>query len=144
MILYVPVQEDDQVGTFKNTEEAREYFKKDRFATINGMELIDLTEDSSCCGMTLNENHKNANGGIMGGVIFTLADLAFAALANQIHLPTVAQQVSINYLNSAKGEKLYAKSSIKKNGKTSIVININVTDETGRDIAQFVGTGFKL
>ena len=138
------MRKDYHMGTFKSTEEAREYFKKDRFATLNGMELKELTEDSSYCSMTLGESHKNANGGIMGGVIFTLADLAFASLANQIHLPTVAQQVSINYLNSVKGEKLYARSSIKKNGKTSIVLNIDVTDDTGREIAQFIGTGFKL
>ncbi len=132
------------MGTFKSAEEAREYFKGDRFATLNGMELIDLTDEMSLCSMALGEGHKNANGGIMGGVIFTLADLAFAALANQIHLPTVAQQVSINYLNAPRGESLSAKASCLKNGRTTSVITVDVTDSLGRHIARFTGTGFKL
>ena len=69
------------MSTFASTEEAREYFKGDRFATNSGMLLDELGEDYAVCSMTLNEGHRNANGGIMGGVIFTLADLAFAALS---------------------------------------------------------------
>ena len=132
------------MSTFKNTEEAREYFKGDRFATLNGMQLDELTDEMSICSMTLGEGHRNANGGIMGGVMFTLADLAFASLANNIHKPTVAQQVSINYLSAPKGERLIAKATCKKNGRTTVVLNVDVTDNTGKEIAQFVGTGFKL
>ena len=132
------------MGAYTGTEEAREYFKGDRFATLNGMQLDELTDDHSVCSMTLGDNHKNANGGIMGGVMFTLADLAFASLANQIHRPTVAQQVSISYLNPPKGERLIARATCKKNGRSTLVINVDVTDDRGRDIAQFVGNGFKL
>lgn len=132
------------MGTFRTVEEAREYFKGDRFATLNGMQLDELTEEMSVCSMTLGEGHKNANGGIMGGVMFTLADLAFASLANQIHRPTVAQQVSINYLSAPKGERLIAKAICKKNGRSTLVINVDVTDDTGREVAQFIGSGFKL
>ena len=87
---------------------------------------------------------QNAYGGIMGGAIFTLADLAFAALSNNIHQPTVAQQVSINYLSSVKGSRLIARAYIKKDGQRTITINVDVKDDTGRDIAQFIGLGFKL
>lgn len=132
------------MGTFKSTEEARKYFKGDRFATENGMQVDELTEEYSVCSATLTDRHKNANGGIMGGVIFTLADLAFAALTNQIHMPSVAQQVSINYLSAPKGDRLVATAHIVKNGRTSTVINVHVVDTTGRSVAQFIGTGFKL
>ena len=132
------------MATFKSTEEAREYFKGDQFATSNGMQLDELTEEYSVCSMTLTDKHKNANGGIMGGVIFTLADLAFAALTNQVHMPSVAQQVSINYLSAPKGDRLIARAAIKKSGRSSTIINVDVTDDTGRDVAQFIGTGFKL
>ncbi len=132
------------MSTFASTEEAREYFKGDQFATNSGMLLDELGEDYAVCSMTLNEGHRNANGGIMGGVIFTLADLAFAALSNQLHRPTVAQQVSINYLSAPKGERLIARASIRKTGRTSTILQVDVSDDTGRDIAMFVGTGFKL
>ncbi len=132
------------MATFKDIEEAGEYFKKDRFATDNGVRLDELSEEKSVCSLILDDSHKNANGGIMGGVIFTLADFAFATLSNIVHMPTVAQQVSINYLGAPKGDKLVATSMIKKNGRSSIIINVDVVDDTGRDIAQFIGTGFKL
>ena len=132
------------MGTFNNIEEAKEYFKKDRFATNNGMVLDELSEKESVCSMTLDDSHKNANGGIMGGVIFTLADFAFAALSNNIHMPTVAQQVSINYLGAPKGNRLIARAVCKKQGRRTTIINVDVTDDTGRDVAQFIGSGFLL
>ena len=132
------------MGTFGSTDEARSYFEKDRFATENGIVLDELTEEYAVTSVVLNASHKNANGGIMGGVMFTLADFAFAALSNNIHMPTVAQQVSINYLGAPKGEKLIAKAVLKKSGRSSTIINVDVVDDTGRDIAQFIGTGFKL
>ena len=132
------------MAQFGSVEEAREFFVKDRFATENGIVLEELTEEYSVTSVVLNASHRNATGGIMGGVIFTLADFAFAALSNNIHMPTVAQQVSINYLGAPKGEKLIAKAICRKSGRSSIIINVDVTDDTGRDIAQFIGTGFKL
>ena len=132
------------MGNFKTMDEAREYFSCDRFATDNGITLDELDESHAVTSMTLEARHKNAFGGVMGGAIFTLADFAFAALSNSREKVTVAQQVSINYLTAAKGEKLVAKASYRKDGRSSCVVNVDVTDDTGRDIAQFVGTGFKL
>ncbi|MBR4514054.1 MAG: PaaI family thioesterase [Lachnospiraceae bacterium] len=132
------------MGVYDSLEETREYFAHDRFATENGMIIESYSDTESCTSVVLDERHKNANGGIMGGVMFTLADFAFAVLANKIHMPTVAQTVSVNYLSAPKGKKLFAKAHVRKDGKTSTVIIVDVTDDTGRDIAQFVGTGFKL
>lgn len=132
------------MSTFNSVEEAREYFKNDKFAYNSGMVLEDLGEDFSLCSMELDDRHLNANGGIMGGVMFTLADLAFAALSNNIHRPTVAQQVSINYLSAPKGKTLSARAELVKNGRSSTIIQVKISDEMGRDIALFIGTGFKL
>jgi acyl-CoA thioesterase len=132
------------MGKFKTIEEARAYFSCDRFATDNGMTLDELDENHSVCSLTLSDRHRNAYGGVMGGAIFTLADFAFAALSNDRENVTVAQQVSINYLSAPKGERLDATASFRKDGRSSCVVNVNVTDDMGRDVAQFVGTGFKL
>ena len=132
------------MGTFSGLEEAREYFKGDRFATINGMVIDEMDEDHSVCSMILNDDHKNANGGTMGGVIYTLADFAFAVLANNIHKPTVAQQVSMNFLSAPKDKRLTAEARCRKDGRTSTIIIVDVKDGAGRDVAVFTGTGFKL
>lgn len=132
------------MGRFQTIDEARAYFACDRFATDNGMTLDELDEVHAVTSLTLGERHRNAYGGIMGGAIFTLADFAFAALTNDRERVTVAQQVGINYLSPAKGGRLIATARYKKDGRSSCVVNVEVTDDTGRDVAQFVGTGFKV
>ena len=129
---------------FNTVESAREFFYNDKFAVNTGITLDELTEDEAICSLKLTDEHKNAYGGVMGGVIFTLADFAFAVLSNQIHQLTVAQQVSINYLSAPKGDELIAKATCRKSGRTSSIVIVNVSDNLGRDVAQFVGTGFKL
>ena len=129
---------------FKSIEEARAYFSDDRFATENGITLDALDGEHAVTSLTLEAHHKSAFGGVMGGAIFTLADFAFAALTNGRGKVTVAQQVSINYLSAAKGTKLTATARYRKDGRSSCVVNVDVVDDTGREIAQFVGTGFKL
>ena len=132
------------MGNFKTVDEAREYFSCDRFATENGIVLDELDDRHAVTSLTLDARHRNAFGGVMGGAIFTLADFAFAALTNDRERVTVAQQVSINYLSAAKGKRLIARATFRKDGRSSCVVNVDVTDDTGRDIAQFVGTGFKM
>ena len=132
------------MGTFKTIEEARAYFKDDGFASANGIVLEELDDEHALTSVVLTHNHRNAMGGVMGGAIVTLADFAFAALSNQLHHGTVAQQISINYLAKPKGDRLTARAVCRKNGRSSCVINVDVTDDLGRDVAQFVGTGFKL
>lgn len=129
---------------FANLEDARDYFSRDRFATGNGMSLDAIDDGRAVTSLVLGERHRNAFGGVMGGVIFTLADFAFAALTNGRGRLTVAQQVSINYLSAPKGERLVATARFRKDGRASCVVDVDVADDTGRDVAQFVGVGFKL
>ena len=108
-----------KMANFENVEDAREFFYKDLFAVNMGITLDELTEDEAVCSVVLTDDHKNAYGGVMGGAIFTLCDFAFAVLSNQIHQLTVAQQVSINYLSAPKGDKLIARATCRKSGRTS-------------------------
>ena len=132
------------MSTFSGLDEARTYFEGDRFALENGVTIDALGEGSAVCSLALSPRHRNADGGVMGGAIFTLIDLAFAAAANNVHRPTVAQQVSVNFLSGSRGASLTATAACRKDGRTSCVYNVDVTDDLGRDIAQAVITGFKL
>ena len=132
------------MGTFADFDEARRLFEKDRFATENGMKLDELTDEYSVCSMTVTDRHRNAYGGVMGGAIFTLADFAFAALCNNDHQLTVALNVNISFLSAPKGEKLFARATRVKSGKTTGVYSVSVYDDTGRNVALFTGTGYKL
>ncbi|MBR7188634.1 MAG: PaaI family thioesterase [Clostridia bacterium] len=131
------------MSTFENLEEARAYFEGDRFAVENGMTIDALGDDWAECSLTIAPRHRNANGGVMGGAIFTLADFAFAVASNNVHRPTVGQQISINFLSGTRGARLIARARCRKDGRTTCVYNVDVVDDQGRDIAQFTGTGHK-
>jgi len=132
------------LGTFTTLEEAREFFAGDRFAAANGMRLDGLTREGCTVSMELREEHRNALGGVMGGVIFTLADFAFAVASNNDHRSTVALDVNIHFLSGTRGQRLFAEARRVKSGRTTSVYEITVTDETERTVALFIGTGYKL
>ena len=132
------------MGAFKNVQEAEKYFEDDRFATENGIELVELTEEHAVAKMELTARHRNAMNNVMGGAIFTLGDLAISALGCHLHLPVVGLNGSIDFLSTAKGDVLYAKATCRKNGRTTIVMQCDITDDTGRLVAIMNGTAFKV
>ena len=125
-------------------EEARAFFGQDRYAAESGIVLDEVTENGAVCHFEITDRHLNAEGGLMGGAIFTLIDFTFAVASSSRHRPTVAQQASVSFLNRARGRVLTARAVCRKDGRTSCVYNVDVTDDTGRDIAQAVMTGCKL
>lgn len=132
------------MSTFQSLEEARAFFVKDRFATENFMTLEELTEDGAVCAMEIKERHMNAEGHLMGGAILALADFTFAAACNNAHRPSVAQQVSLNFLNASRGSRLTSTATCVKDGRSSCVYLVSIKDDLGKHIAQATFTGFKL
>ena len=59
-----------------------ELLKNDRFARAAGVEILDIRPGYAKARMKVTEKHLNAGGVCQGGALFTLADLAFAAVAN--------------------------------------------------------------
>ena len=60
------------MANFEDIESAREFFYKDKYAVMTGVTLDELTEDEAICSLEITDDHKNAYGGVMGGVMFTL------------------------------------------------------------------------
>ena len=123
-----------------NLEQIRNHFKKDRFATVNGIVIDSVTEDCVICSLELNNNHKNSFDIIQGGAIFTLADLAFAVHCNLAWLcgenvgVTVGQSCSISFLKRTKGNRLTAKSTCLSKGRNISVYRICIEDNLGLPI----------
>ncbi len=132
------------MATFSTLQEARSFFTNDHFATDNGFTLEALTENGAVCAVSLSQRHQNAEGGVMGGTILALADFTFAVASENAHRPTVAQQVSLSFLNASKGTRLISTATCIKSGRSSCVYRIDIKDDLGKDIAQAMFTGFKL
>ena len=130
------------MGNFTDLKKTREYFKNDKFATDNGMIIDEVSDEYAVCSLVLGPGHKNANGGIMGGVIFTLADFAFAVASNfEKENLTVSLVGQATFLNMSKGNILYAEAKLIKDGRTNCFYDVRITDDLGKDIAVVSFTG---
>ena len=125
--------------------EAEKIFSNDRFATEQtDIKITKITADTVQCKILIQDKHKNAMGGIMGGVFFTLADFVFAIATNFQKTPTVSTSAQINFLGQPKGKTLIAESNCIKDGKTTCLYEITITDETGTKLALAIINGMKL
>jgi acyl-CoA thioesterase len=81
-------------------------------------------------------SHKIAH----GGMIFALADTAFAYVCNGANEATVAAQASIIFLDKvSEGETLIAEAEeITRKGRAGVT-RVSVRTANGRDIAEFTG-----
>jgi len=129
-------------------ERIRDHFKKDRFATGNGIVIDSVTEDCVVCSMELTPGHRNSAGGVQGGAIFTLADLAFGVHCNLGWVcgedtgVTLGQSCSISFLKGTKGSRLIAKSTRLSKGRSISVFRVCVEDDLGVPIAEMLANGF--
>ena len=129
------------------TKKAAETFTGDRFAVqVTGARLEQAGENYARCSLALEDRHRNANHQVMGGVIFTLADFAFAVAANgpELQTPTVTLASQIQYLSPVRGETLTAETSCLKNGRGTCVFEVLVTDELGTKVAKATVTGYRV
>jgi acyl-CoA thioesterase len=90
--------------------------------------------------MTLTAQMLNGHGTAHGGMLFALADTAFAYACNSRNVTTVAQQASIAFLDSARaGERLTAEAREQASAGRSGVYYVTVRGEDGRVVAEFQG-----
>lgn len=126
----------------KTIEEIREFFKNDRFATENDMVIDEVAENYAKCSLMISNRHKNAVGGVMGGVYFTLADFCYAVATNHQEPKWVSLNSTISFLSRPKGERLIAVATCIKNGRSTNLYTVNVTDEFDNLVASVSVTGF--
>ena len=126
----------------KTLEEVRAFFQNDRFATENGMIIEEIGENYAKCSLTIAPRHKNAVGGVMGGVYFTLADFCYAVASNHQEPKWVSLNSTISFLGRPKGKRLIATASCVKNGRLTNLYTITITDELGNLVVTTSITGF--
>jgi len=82
---------------------------------------------------------------VHGGMVFALADTAFAYVCNGRNEKTVAAQASVIFLGSAEdGDTLIAEGKEVSTAGRSGVTHVSVRTAEGRPIAEFTGYSRKL
>ncbi len=93
---------------FDNIEDIRAYFADDEFArkclgaTIDD---YDFETGIATVSMEIDDRHHNAQGFVMGGVFFSLADYALAVASNVNQSPSASTNSSIAHMRRVKGNK---------------------------------------
>ena len=105
-----------------------------------GFELVEVAEGCAILAMDVKSNHTNGHGMCHGGIIFALADSAFAFACNSRNQVTVAQHNSITYLAPGRlGDRLTADAREQNLKGRSGIYDVSVRNQDGVTIAEFRG-----
>ena len=124
-------------------EKVREFFRGDVFATEMGAVIDEIDDHYAKCSLVLSEHHKNAAGGVMGGVYFTLADFAFAVASNWQQVGVVGLNIDASFIGVPKSQRIIAEAKLVKDGRTICSYTVEIKDELGNPIAVFQCVGFR-
>ena len=115
--------------------------KDDRFAAEAGIRLVSCRDGEAVLEAELTEKSRNANGFAQGGMIFTLADTAFAVAANAGERDAVTLSCTVNFLRPGIGSRLTAHAVIFSSTRSVCCADVTVTDDRGREVAKLLCTG---
>jgi acyl-CoA thioesterase len=117
---------------------------RDRFSAWLGLELVAVEAGACTCRMTVREEMVNGFGVSHGGVVFSLADSAFAFACNSSGFITVSIENSIRYPAAIHpGDVLTA--TVKQAGGSSRLGYFvgEVTNQNDKVVGLFTGTSYR-
>ena len=118
--------------------------RTDRFAANAGCQITEVDTEHAVAEMIVRNEHLNGADVCQGGVLFTLADLAIAALMNARGQLTVGISNSIMFVSSAKeGDHLHAEAVSVCDHHKIPSVEVRVTNQEGRLICHVTGIGYR-
>jgi acyl-CoA thioesterase len=120
-------------------------YERDHAAQSLGIVLEEIGPGRARMRMQVRKDMVNGHDICHGGIIFTLADTAFAYACNAYNHVTVAQGAAIEFLAPGKLDDVLHAEGVERHhaGKTG-VYDIAVTNGKGETIALFRGKSFRL
>ena len=119
---------------------ARHMFANEGTGPAWGLEFEEVREDYARVSMVVRADMLNGHGYAHGGMIFALADTAFAYVCNGANHASVAAQASIIFLDKvAEGETVVAEATeVAREGRAGVT-RVTVRAGDGRAVAEFTG-----
>jgi uncharacterized protein (TIGR00369 family) len=113
------------------------------FAVFCGIELGEATAENVTGSLPWSEDKCTLGGALHGGVIMTLAD-SLGALCAFMNLPEGATTSTIesktNFFRGVRTGQVHARSHPLHVGRSTIVVQTDVTDDAGKRVAQVTQT----
>ncbi len=124
---------------------AHAMYAQDRASQALGMRILEIRQGYARLAMTVREDMVNGHQLCHGGLIFTLADSAFAFACNTYDLVTVASAASIEFLLPGRlGDELTAIAEERSRSKRSGVYDVSVRNQQGECVALFRGRSHQI
>lgn len=118
--------------------------RTDRFAANAGCKITEVDAQHAVAEMKVTADHLNGGNVCQGGALFTLADLAIAALMNSQGQLTFGISNSIIYVSSAKeGDLLRAEAVMIADHHKIPSVEVRVTNQEGKVICHVTGMGYR-
>jgi acyl-CoA thioesterase len=124
---------------------AKEVVGQDPFAAFLGIRIEDAGESYARASIVIQDHYCNARTRSHGGVLFTLADQAFAVAVHCRGVYSFALEIKINYFQAANpGETITAEATPIDIRKRVSLWNIELTNPAGDRIATAQGLAYHL
>lgn len=128
----------------RSIEFLKEKMRKDPYGNFLGIELDKLEEGYARVSVSLKKEFCNFSDYIHGGLIFSLADQAFAAASNSRGVLSLALQMNINYVKAPSvGNKLVAEAREEHVSRKIGLYQITVEDSSHQLVAQAQGIVYR-
>lgn len=124
---------------------ARAMFEQDRASQALGMRILEIRPGHARLAMRVRADMVNGHQICHGGLIFTLADSAFAFACNTYDAVTVASSGTIEFLLPARlGDELTAIADERTRSKKTGVYDVAVRNQRGESVALFRGRSHEI
>ena len=124
--------------------EVRARIAPDSFARLLGIEVLEASPTRAVAELPLEKQFFNAHGSAHGGLIFSLADMAFAALVVANDLTCVNAQTSISYVKAGRKGPLRAEARMLNSGRKLVTCEVSVLDADDELLALATVTGYVM
>ncbi|MCL2792600.1 MAG: PaaI family thioesterase [Spirochaetaceae bacterium] len=124
-------------------EEIKKKFLADKFSRSVGITLDEIAPGKAVTSVVIAKDHYNGLGVVQGGLVFTLADFAFAAAANAKGKATVGIRCDIVFIKPVKGGKLTAIAEEVSCSNKISNYEVKIYSDKNELVAKFTGTGFR-
>jgi acyl-CoA thioesterase len=125
-------------------EPVRQMLAADSSSEGLGITVLSAADGTAVAGMTVSPDGANGHGIAHGGLVFTLADTAFACAVNSQTPGSVTAAASIVYLSAAHvGEELIAEAEVRHAGERQSLVDVTVRCGN-RVVAEYRGRSAQL
>jgi acyl-CoA thioesterase len=124
---------------------AKAMWSRDHAAQALGMAIGDVRPGTARVTMSVRQDMVNGHAICHGGMLFTLADTAFAYACNSFNRNTVASACNIDFLAPAHlGDTLVAEALERSQSGRTGVYDVTVSTTAGKTVALFRGKSYRI